>query len=92
MANVKMSTIAKAAPVSGWAPKDSFHRIMSELDASTGKLTCDQQQVYADLPIEEYSNQPSCSSKISYDETGGAVYHRLQPVNGHWAHMKVSGV
>ncbi len=98
MANsIKKQTINKAAPVTGWAPKDSFHRVMSELDASTGKLTRDQQQVYADLPIEDFVSpggrvQPSQSSKITYDETGGTTYHRLQPVNGGWAHMRVSGV
>ena len=90
--NVKMDTISRTAPVNGWAPKDSFHRVMSELDASTGKLTGDQQQVYADLPIEEYQSQP-CGHKVMYDgDSGAATYNKLQPVGGAWAHMNVYGV
>lgn len=89
---IKAETIKQAAPKSGWAPHSSFDRIMSQLDASTGKLTGDQQRVYADLPKEQYSNQPSTSSKIIYDDTGGATYHRLEPVGDSWAHMSVYGV
>jgi hypothetical protein len=90
--SVKKETIGQTAPVSGWAPKDSYHRLMSELDASTGKLTGDQQAVYADLPVEEYSNQPSLAHKIIYDDTGGATYAHLTPVAGRMAHMRVYGV
>lgn len=89
---VKMQTVAQDAPRSGWAPKSSFERITSELDASTGRLTGNQQQVYADLPIEEWTGQPSCSSKLTVDDSGGVTYHRLQPVAGGWAHMSVYGV
>lgn len=94
--NVKMDTVSRAAPVHGWAPKDSFHRVMSELDASTGKLTGDQQQVYADLPIEEFitangTSQPG-GHKIMFDDAGGCTYNKLQPVGDAWAHMAVYGV
>lgn len=90
--NVKVDTITQAAPWHGWAPKDSFQRAMSELDDSTGRLTGDQQQVYADLPVEEWSNQPSTSSKLVMGSDGGCTYHRLQPTANGWAHLQVYGL
>ena len=82
--NIKTQA-ATARPVSsGWAPQSSQGRILSQLDAATGRLTGDQAQYYADLPSEEFSPQPSPMHKIIQTADGAAEYHQLVAAHGSW--------
>src|ERR1700677_3470136 len=82
--NIKAQTDESAPPKLGWAPLNARGRLLSQLDAATGRLTTDQQQYYADLPIEEFSTQPSTSNKIIQTSDGEAEYHQLVTHNAQW--------
>lgn len=82
--NIKTDTVQQLAPKQGWAPHNTRERLLTQLDAATGNLTGDQQRYYADLPIEEYSGQPSTSNKITSNPDGSAEYHQLVAHNATW--------
>jgi hypothetical protein len=82
--NVKLQTTAARIPASGWEPHTAADRLLSQLDASTGKLTGDQQRHLADLPAEDFSEQPSTSHKIVQTADGAAEYRSLVMHNGAW--------
>ena len=82
--NVKINTASQDTNVGGWAPLNSRGRLLSQLDAATGNLTGDQDRYYADLPIEEFSSQPSTSHKIISNPDGSAEYHQLVMHNASW--------
>lgn len=74
-----------------WGPFDSGRRARQGLDGATGKLTIQQQRVYADLPDEEWSRQPSTSHKILFDASGGVEYTGLVPNGDRWSRMPSGG-
>lgn len=82
--NIKEVTASSPAPVGGWDPLDSRGRLLSQLDGATGNLTTDQQRVYADMPSEEYSPQPSTSNKVVQSHDGSAELHQLVASNDVW--------
>jgi hypothetical protein len=82
--NVKTSTVETGPPLSGWAPHNSRARLLSQLDAATGRLTGDQQRYYADLPSEEFSVQPSTGHKIISTPDGATEYHQLVAHGATW--------
>ena len=82
--NNKVDTASRPTPYSGWDPLNSRGNILSQLDAATGSLTGDQKRYYADMPSEEYSEQPSTSNKIIMGSDGGVTYHQLVAHNASW--------
>jgi hypothetical protein len=82
--NIKTETAEGKAPKLGWAPADARARVLSGLDAATGQLTGQQKQYWADLPSEEFSEQPSTSNKIVNNADGSTEYRQLAPYGGTW--------
>lgn len=82
--NIKTQAVEAQAPQLGWAPKNTKGRLLSQLDAATGRLTGDQQQYYADLPVEEFSPQPSTSNKVTMNNDGSVEYRQLVGHGGLW--------
>lgn len=50
-----------------WPQHDARLRLLSQLDASTGKLTGQQQRVYADLPDEETLGTPHLANRLVHN-------------------------
>lgn len=90
--NIKTETAVRQAPQLGWAPKNTQGRLLSQLDAATGRLTGDQQQYYANLPSEEFSPQPSTSNKLTQNDDGSTEYRQLQPFGGSWRDGHTGGI
>lgn len=90
---IKQETVYSNPPPSGWAPMDLHARLGSQLDAATGRLTGDQQRIFADMPSEKFTG-PGYGNKVTYDPDGGAVFHKLDPhPSGEgWVHMQTYGV
>lgn len=92
LADVKAQTTHRGESATMQGSRDPYRavlsreRILSQLDASTGKLTGDQQRFYADLPKEEWHGQPGTRSKIVRNPDGSAEYQGLV----HYGDMLVS--
>lgn len=82
--NIKEQTAASHKPKFGWAPHNSRDRLLSQLDAATGRLTGDQQAYYADLPAEEFSEQPSTGHKLVNNPDGSTEYRQLVAHAASW--------
>lgn len=83
--NENVKEKAAAAPIKGtWPALNAGMRLRSQLDAATGALTGDQQRMYADLPAENYSEQPSTSHKIVQTRDGAAEYRQLVNHQASW--------
>ena len=86
--NIKFKTVAAGRPPhTGWAKHNAHHRIGSQLDASTGKLTGDQQRLYADMPEEEWSGQPATRHKTLRNPDGSAEYQGLVSNGSVWVSL-----
>lgn len=85
--SIKAQTIEKLPPTNaGWQPMGLRVRALSQLDASTGRLTQDQIKAYADLPqlpqpergypAQHLLARGSDQSVSYYSSSGGRAYPR----------------